>query len=72
MSGKNYFMIERRARMQKIVEMIKKHENLEERKLKGLFILQTGARSRTVEEYLKELEEAGVIERNEGFLKAVL
>jgi len=52
--------------------MIKKHENLEERKLKGLFILQTGARGRTVEEYLKELEEAGVIERNEGFLKAVL
>lgn len=61
-SGKNFFMIERRARLQRILEMVKKHKQIEARKIRALFVLQTGAKGNTVDAYIRELIEAGLIE----------
>ena len=72
MSGKNYFMIERRARLQKVVDLIKKHEGMSVQKVKGIFILQTGARGKTVDSYIRELIDAGVLEYDGAQLKAIV
>lgn len=71
---KNYFMIERKARLNQLIDMIKEHPNLHFNKIKGLFILKTGAKGKTVDDYIRELESAGLIEwSNDGlFLKALL
>lgn len=66
-------MIERRVRIQKVLELIQKHEKLTARKLKALVVLQTGAKSQTVDAYIADLENAGLIEWEDGlYLKAVV
>ena len=62
MSGRNFFMVERRARVQKLIKMIKKNPDITIAKIKGLFSLQTGLSHNRIRMYLLELEESGLIE----------
>lgn len=62
MSGKSYFLIERRARKQKLLEIIKKNPKLNLGKLKGIFSLQTGVSFKKIDEYINEMVESGMIE----------
>lgn len=62
MSGKSYFLIERKTRKQKLIALIEKHQGIELGKLKGLFSLQTGVSFKKIDEYLLELEESGQIQ----------
>ena len=64
MSGKCYFMIERRVRKQKLLAIIKEHPDLEIGKIKGIFSQQTGLSFRKIDQYISELEESGIIESN--------
>lgn len=48
----------------KLWDLIKRNKNIEIEQLIALFSLQTGLKLATVREYLKELEAAGVIDKN--------
>jgi predicted transcriptional regulator len=61
MSGKSYFLIERRTRKLRLLDMIKKNPELEIGKLKGLFSLESGVSFKKIDEYLSEMEESGMI-----------
>jgi len=61
MSGKSYFLIERRTRKLRLLDMIKKNPELEIGKLKGLFSLENGVSFKKIDEYLSEMEESGMI-----------
>ena len=65
MSGKNFFIIERKVRKRRLLEIIQQHPELTPGRLKGLYSSQTGLGFRKIEEYLSELEESGLIEVTE-------
>ena len=72
MSGKNYFMIERKVRKRALLDLIEKNPELAEGKLKGIFSAQTGLTFNKIDQYLVELQEQGEIERGEnGYWKHV-
>lgn len=48
--------------MRRVLELVRKHKELAASKIRALFILQTGAKSNTVDAYIRELIEAGLIE----------
>lgn len=62
MSNKNYFVTERKANKQKLLEIITKNKKILPGKLKGVFSLTTGLSFKKIEEYLSELVEGGLIE----------
>ena len=49
----------------KIIEMIEKNPELPIRKIKGLLAVKTGLKISTINTYINDLEEAGLIEWNE-------
>ncbi|MCK5609294.1 hypothetical protein KAR91_45900 [Candidatus Pacearchaeota archaeon] len=61
MSRRNLFQNQRRARKLQLLAFIKKHPELNLKKLKGLFSIQTGATYKKIEEYLQELVDAELI-----------
>jgi len=64
MPEKSFFVIERKVRKAKLLDFIKKNPKLSEQRLKGLFSLNTGLSFKKIEEYLLELEESGIVERD--------
>jgi predicted transcriptional regulator len=70
-SEKSFFAIERKVRKRRLLDLIKENPNMPEGKLKGLFSLKTGLTFNRIDAYIMELEESGLIERDEaGQLKA--
>lgn len=61
----------RRLRITKLLDLIEKNGDLPERKIKGLFLLQTGLTSRKIDEYIDDLERSDLIERKDGKLSLV-
>ena len=58
----------RRDRKIALMAIIKRMQPVDERKLMGIFSLQTGLKFRTITEYLNELEAAGLIDRKDGMI----
>jgi predicted transcriptional regulator len=58
----------RRQRILKLLDLIENNQDLAETKIKGLFLLQTGLTTRKIDEYLNDLETAGLIKREDGRL----
>lgn len=56
----------RKLRIDKLLDIIQRNPELEEKRIKALFTLQTGLTRRRVEEYIEELEEMGLIRRENG------
>ena len=48
--------------------IIERMQPVDERKLMGIFSLQTGLKFSTITEYLNELEAADLIDRKEGMI----
>ena len=73
MSGKSFFLIERRVRKQNLLDLIRNsgEQGVSLKKAKSVFSLKTGLSFRKIEEYLRELEEGGLIEISEDTVKAV-
>ena len=63
--GRNFFLIERRGRLTWLMDLMNKHPDLPFSKIKGLMILKTGIKGNTVDEYIRDLLDAGIIEWNE-------
>ena len=62
MSGRNFFMVERRARVQELIRMMQNNPDTPITKIRGLFSLKTGLSHNRIKQYLFELEESGLIE----------
>ena len=58
-------MVERRARVQKLLKMMKANPDVTIAKIKGLFSLKTGLSHNRIKQYIFELEEGGIIEYDE-------
>lgn len=66
MSGRNFFMQERKARVSQLIRMLRKNQNDKVKvpinKIIGAFSLQTGCTHNKIKSYLRELEESDLIE----------
>jgi len=71
MSGKSFFLLERRARKRMLLEMIEAHPDLLLGRLKALFSMKTGVSFKKIDEYLRELEEGGLVEFEGDHVKVV-
>ena len=47
-----------------LLDLIEKYQNLPFSKVKGMMILKTGLRGNTIDAYIRELDEGGIIEWN--------
>ena len=64
-AGRNFFLIERRSRLNWLMDLMNKNKDQPFSKIKGIMILKTGIKGNTVEEYIRDLMDAGLIEWNE-------
>ena len=73
MSGKSFFLTERRVRKRNLLDLIRNsgEQGVSLKKVKSVFSLKTGLSFRKIEEYLRELEEGGLIEISEDTVKTV-
>ena len=62
--GRNFFLIERRSRLTWLLDLMNRHKDLPFSHVKGLMVLKTGVKGNTVEEYVRDLLEANIIEWN--------
>lgn len=53
----------RKARLHKLLEIIGNHPDVDEVKIKGVFMLQTGLTRAKIDEYIEDLECTGLIIR---------
>ena len=58
----NPFVAQRRDMKLRLLDLIQKHPEMEEKQIVGLFSLQTGLRKARVLEYWQELIDSGVLE----------
>ena len=58
----------RRQRIQKLIEMIRSNPDLTENKLIALFSLQNGPKKERVMDYIENLIEADIVEREDNRL----
>jgi len=56
----------RRQRLQAMLDLIRGAKKIDEKKLKGVFMLKTGLTLPKIEEYLRDLETTGLIDRVDG------
>jgi len=56
----------RRQRLQAMLDLIRGAKKIDEKKLKGVFMLKTGLTLQKIEEYLRDLETTGLIDRVDG------
>lgn len=61
----SYFMIERRVRKKRLLDMLIKNKGISLTKLKGIFSLATGLSYRKIDQYLTELQDSGMITYSE-------
>ena len=60
--GKNFFLSERKSRLNWLLKMIQENPKTPFHKLKGSLMLKTGLRGNTIDEYIRDLENGGIIE----------
>lgn len=58
----NYFVNVRRIQKQKLLEFIQQHKEYSLKRTLALFSLNTGLRVTTLQVYIEELKDAGLIE----------
>lgn len=71
MTSRNFFVIERRVNKRKLLDLIRANAQMSLRKVKGIFSLKTGLSFNKINEYLGELEAAGLIELSDKMVKVI-
>lgn len=62
MAQENYFVAVRKIEKQRLLDFIKNHKEMTIKKILALFSLQTGLKITTLETYVRELQDAEMIE----------
>jgi hypothetical protein len=63
--NKNFFLAERRARVKLLIRLFKDHPDMSYARIKGLFGLRTGLAHKTINAYVNELVDGGILEWND-------